>query len=119
MGGEIERARFVSYVFQRVNGTTESRCPPGDAWLRRHTLMVMCTTTGNLRERFVKRLRQISMYDCYGLRRGHDSTPLMGPFTGLTDAPKKRLQCYNMQDWARWRDMLGGKEGLVDVHITL
>ena len=50
--------------------------------------MVMCTTTGNLRERFVKRPRQTSMYDRYGPWRGHDSTPLMEPFTGLADAQK-------------------------------
>ena len=72
----------MSYVFHRVNGTKESRCPPGDARLRRHTLMLMCTTTGNLREHFVKRPRQTgqtSMYDHYGPWRGHDSAPLMGP----------------------------------------
>ena len=35
--------------------------------------MVMCTTTGNVRERFVRRPRQTgqtSMYDRYGLWRG-------------------------------------------------
>ena len=51
--------------------------------------MVMCTTTGNLRERFVKHPRQISMYHRYGPWRGYDSAPLMGPFTGLADAQKK------------------------------
>ena len=69
---------IVSYVFQRVNGTIESRRPLGDAWPRRHALMVMCTTPGNLRGRFVKRPRQTSIYDCYGPWRGHDSAPLMG-----------------------------------------
>ena len=75
----------MSYFFQRVNGTTESWRPPGDALPRRHTL----TTTGNLRERFVKRPRQTSMYDRYGPWRGHDSAPQTGPFTGLADAQKK------------------------------
>ena len=79
----------MSYVFQRVNGTTESRHPPGDDWPRRHALMVMCTSTGNPRERFVQRPRQTSMYDCFGPWRGHDSAPQMGPFTGLADAQKK------------------------------
>ena len=51
--------------------------------------MVMCTTTGNLRERFVKRPRQTSTPDRYGPWRGHGSAPLMGPFTGLADAQKK------------------------------
>ena len=64
----------MSYVFQRVNGTKESRRPLGNTWPRRHTLMVMCTTTGNLRECLVKRPRQWL---------GHDSAPLMGPFTGV------------------------------------
>ena len=51
--------------------------------------MVLCTTTGNLRECFVKCPRQNSMYDRYGPWRGHDSAFLMGPFTGLADAQKK------------------------------
>jgi len=42
-------------------------------WLRRHTLMVMCTTAGNLRERFVKRPIQTSTYDPYGPWRGHSA----------------------------------------------
>ena len=52
--------------------------------------MVLCTTPGNLRERFVKRPGQTSTYDRYGPWRGHDSAPLMGAFTGLADAPKKK-----------------------------
>ena len=56
----------MSYVFLRLNRTTESQRPLGDVWPRRHTLMVICTTIGNLRERFVKRPKQTSMYDYYG-----------------------------------------------------
>ena len=52
--------------------------------------MVMCSTTGNPRERFVKRLRQTSTYDCYGPWRGHDSAPWMGPYSGLADAQKNK-----------------------------
>ena len=40
----------------------------------RHTLMVICTTTGNLRDRFVTRPRQTSMYYHYG--RGVAMIPL-------------------------------------------
>ena len=51
-----------------------------DAWPVGHTLMVTCTTTGNLRDRLVERPRQISMYNCYGPWRCHDSAPQMGPY---------------------------------------
>ena len=44
----------------------------------RHTLMVVCTTTGNLWDPFIKRPRQTSMYYHYGRWRGHDSTPRWG-----------------------------------------
>ena len=40
--------------------------------------MVTGTTTGNRRERFVKRPRQTSMYNRYGPWLGHDSPPARG-----------------------------------------
>ena len=40
--------------------------------------MVISTTTGNLRERFVKCPGQTSMYNRYGLWHCHDSAPQMG-----------------------------------------
>ena len=66
------------YCLLRVNGTAMVPVSPGDAWPSRHTLMVICTTTGNLWDHFVKRPRQTSMYDCYGPWCGHDSAPLKG-----------------------------------------
>ena len=54
-----------------------------DAWPVGHTLMVTCTTTGNLRDRFVKcprQTRQTSMYNRYGPWRCHDSAPQIRPY---------------------------------------
>ena len=55
----------------------------------RHSLMFVCTTTGNLRNRFSKRPRQTGMYHHYGPCCGHDSAPQWGPNSGLADARKK------------------------------
>ena len=60
----------------------------------RHTLMVICTTTGNLRDRFVKRPRQTSMYYHYGPWRCHDSAPRMGPNFGLANVPPPKKSCF-------------------------
>ena len=51
--------------------------------------MVTGTTTGNLRELFVKCPRQTSMYNHYGPWRGHDSTPCKGLYGVLAEDPKK------------------------------
>ena len=51
-----------------------------DAWPTWHALMVMSTTTGDLRVSFVKRPRKTSMYNRYGPWLCHDSAPQMGPY---------------------------------------
>ena len=45
-----------------------------------HTAVHTCTATGNLRECFVKRPRQTSLYNRYGPWRCNDSAPQMGPY---------------------------------------
>ena len=60
-----ERGR-ERYCLLRVNGIDMVPASSRDAWPSKHTLMVVCTTTGNLQDRFVKRPRQTSMDNCYG-----------------------------------------------------
>ena len=65
--------------------------------------MVTGTTTGNLRERFVKRPRQTSIYNRYGPWRCYDSAPRKGPSSGWRGTQKIFLRALI---WGGW--LVGG-----------
>jgi hypothetical protein len=76
---------------QPCNGVT--LCTKGQKKLRQgpRGRRIVCTTTGNLSDRFIKRPRQTSMYYRYGPWRGHESPPRKGPNSGLTDEQKQKV----------------------------
>ena len=80
-----EGVRYFSQgVKEKYPGAMRDICPRSDDFqdyvVLASPLMVTGTTTGNLRECFVKRPRQTSMYNRYGPWHCHDSAPLMGPY---------------------------------------
>ena len=101
------------------------RTSPGVSWrcvAERHTLMVVCTTPGNPRDRFSKRPRQTSRCDHYGPWHGDDSAPGKGLTSGLADAQKENESVLfhrsfsvlgNPRARAGWCRASGGVSGTV------